>query len=143
MKKTKGYRVWLLERDQVKIHRDVVFTNRQYKHHLAEKKSTESEISFDYSVEDTTTPNEEGSRPVQMQVSSQDSSNDSDTEANLQNATEQMETKRGEQNQGYQLRNRESIKPPSRYHDTCISVVDYEEPEYEEAITNSDANKWK
>lgn len=38
--KTKGYRIWLPERDQVKIYRDVVFTGRQYEH-LTEKKSVE------------------------------------------------------------------------------------------------------
>lgn len=81
---TKSYRVWLSERDQVKIYRDVAFTGQQYKHHLAEQKSTEPKISFNYSIKDAITPSEEEPRSVQMQDPPQDNNDDSDAEDNLQ-----------------------------------------------------------
>lgn len=88
--------------------------------------------------------NQEEPRPIQMQESPQDDSDGDDTEDDQRSAAKQEEAKKDRQNQEYQLRDRNSIKPPSRYHDTCISVRDYKELEsYEESITGIDADEWK
>lgn len=76
-----------------------------------------------------------------MQNPPQDNSDDDDPEYDLQSAAEQEVAEKGGRNQERQLRDRKLIKPPSRYRDACISFVDYKEPE--EAITGSDADKWK
>lgn len=145
---TKGYRVWLPEKDQVKIYRDVVFTGKQCKYNLIEKPSLDepAEISFNYHANDDTVDSDEGEqRHPAIQCSSQATDEDSDgTEDDLQNIAEKKEIGNDKQNSQKGLRNRGSIKPPIRYRDACISIVNYEEPEtYEEAITSNEADKWK
>ena len=88
---TKGFRIWLSEREQVKIHRNVRFTDKHYEFNSNEEQESDSNtIIFEHQKNDTTKINEsktviqsENNEQINLDEESDDSENQYEQDRHL------------------------------------------------------------
>lgn len=145
---TKGYRIWFPEKNKISIHRDVVFTKKQSLTEGMSEPIEQAEIKVDNALDGGPNGRSDQSNPGEQEQPHDPGDDDSDpelTDADDSSEDGVKQTNEDEQNRGYGLRDRSTLKAPERYSWKSFLnlIAESGEPvSYEEATTCSEATNW-